>query len=86
MACTDLCTARIGAFNFSSEDSTATEGNVHARVRAGKLAWVEKRVEYHCKHWKAFEKAFMQHYADLVSHTSNMAVDELVTAPGGSGE
>jgi hypothetical protein len=40
---------------------------------------VEKRVEFHCKHWKAFEEQFIQHYVQRESSASNMVVDESLT-------
>jgi hypothetical protein len=68
IAVADLCIAKAGTANFGEEDRTMTEermkGNIHARARARKLEWVEKRMEYHCQNWKAFETAFIKHHAD----------------------
>jgi hypothetical protein len=53
IAVADLCIAKAGTANFGEEDRTMTEermkGNIHARARARKLEWVEKRMEYHCQ-------------------------------------
>ena len=45
-------------------------------TECNKLAWVEKRIEYHCTHWKSFETVFTKHYVEKAERTSNMAVDE----------
>ncbi len=61
VACADLCLRRVGTHGFGSEadDVTPTGRSTREREMAAKLAWVEKRVEFHCKHWKAFEKQFI---------------------------
>ena len=76
LACADVCLRRVGTPGFGSEDCTATEGIAHARERSAKFAWVDRRVEFHCKHWKAFETKFIKHNVQRASSSSNMVVDE----------
>jgi hypothetical protein len=77
-----------GNSHFDRQDSTATEGSGRARERerASKLAWAEERVEFHWKHWKAFETQFIQHYVQRASRVCNMASDEHLAGGVGAGE
>lgn len=90
MACADLCIMRVGGDNFDCQDAEAKEGNGDGRgpqrvhQRAEKLAWVDKRVGYHCDHWEQFETAFIKHYVDMATHSANMTLDEDVPAPAAS--
>lgn len=43
---------------------------------AAKLAWVDNRIEFHCQHWKAFEKNFIAHFVQRASNAGHMATDE----------
>ena len=77
-----------GTLGFGSEADehhlTAAGTKTPEREMSAKLAWVDKRMEFHCKHWKAFEKQFIRHYAQRASTSSNMVVDETLTVSNGA--
>ncbi len=81
-----------GTLGFGSEADehhlTAAGTKTREREMPAKLAWVlvllDKRMEFNCKHWKAFEKKCIRHYAQRASTSSNMVVDETLTASNGA--
>ena len=79
LACADLRLRRVGTLGFSEADGAAAGGKSREREMTAKLAWVEKRVEFHCKHWNAFEEQFIHLYVQRASSACNMVVDERLT-------
>ena len=77
LACADFALRRVGTLGFGHEvaDSVAC-GKGREREMAAKLAWVDNRIEFHCQHWKAFEKKFIAHFVQRASGAANMTTDE----------
>jgi hypothetical protein len=47
---------------------------------------MEQRVEFHCKHWKAFETQLIEHYVQRAWRACNMAADKHLAGGVGAGE
>jgi hypothetical protein len=72
-----LCLRRVGTLDFGHEVAkSAAGGTGRERQMAAKLAWVDNRIEFHCQHWKAFEKKFIPHFVQRASNAGHMATDE----------
>jgi len=77
LACADLCLRCVGTLGFCYEAAeSAAGGTAREREMAAKLAWVNNRIEFHCQHWKAFEKKFIAHFVQRASDAGHMATDE----------
>ena len=91
LACADFALRRVGTVGFGDEvDESVGSGKGREREMAAKLQWVDKRIAFHCEHWKAFEKQFIAHFVQRVSGAANMTTDETMSAGvsgrGGSGK
>jgi hypothetical protein len=65
-----------GGQEAEAGDGEEDKGSADNCKRRLKLAWWEKRTQWHYRNWKQFKKAFVAYWVAEAERRGNMAVDD----------